>query len=140
MKLRRTHGMHNTRTYGIWRGAKKRCENPRDPQYRHYGGRGIKFCSRWAIFENFLADMGEAPEGLTLGRQDNEKNYEPSNCKWETMTRQQRNKRTTTRLTIDGREMSLMDWADEVGLQGQTIRKRIQSGWSVKEAVYGKET
>lgn len=72
----------------------QRCTNPNDPAYRHYGGRGITVCERWQSFENFLADMGERPEGLTLDRTDNEGNYEPGNCKWATRAQQSANRRS----------------------------------------------
>lgn len=85
---------HNSSaTYNSWRGMIERCTNPKQPHYRHYGGRGIKFCPQWATFENFLADMGERPEGKTLDRINVDGNYEPSNCRWATTTEQALNTR-----------------------------------------------
>jgi hypothetical protein len=45
------------------------------------------------FFINFLADMGERPEGTTLHRIDNDGNYEPGNCAWATKQEQISNQR-----------------------------------------------
>lgn len=92
----RTHGMTGTPTYETWRGMRERCERPDNHRYSSYGGRGIKVCDRWMnSFENFLADMGERPDGMTLDRIDVNGNYEPGNCKWATDAEQRMNKRNS---------------------------------------------
>lgn len=84
-----------TKTYVSWSRMKDRCLNPNSHKYPSYGERGITVCDRWLKFDNFLADMGERPEGKTLDRYpDNQGNYEPSNCRWATDSLQQLNKRT----------------------------------------------
>lgn len=82
-------------TYNSWHSMKNRCLNPKTPNYKEYGGRGIMVCERWIVFENFLADMGERPEGKTLDRIHNDGHYEPSNCKWSTPKEQANNRRNT---------------------------------------------
>jgi len=79
--------------YNSWLGMRNRCSNPKNRLYKYYGGRGIVVCERWNSFDNFLADMGVRPDGLTLERINNDGNYEPNNCKWATMAEQNRNRR-----------------------------------------------
>lgn len=80
-----------TRTYRSWMAMRDRCRYSNHKDYEHYGGRGIKVCERWQSFENFLADMGERPVGLTLDRIDPNGNYEPGNCRWATWSEQREN-------------------------------------------------
>ena len=86
--------MKRTPTYRAWEAMKRRCLDPRDVAWHNYGGPGITVCLLWLDFENFFADMGEKPDGLTLDRIDNNRNYEPGNCRWATPSQQAQNRRT----------------------------------------------
>lgn len=88
-----THDATNTPEYHTWRSMQDRCRNPNSHAWKWYGGRGITICERWRKFENFLADMGERPPGLTLDRINYNGNYEPGNCRWATWAVQGANKR-----------------------------------------------
>jgi hypothetical protein len=80
-------------TYWSWQAMIGRCTRPSHIAWKNYGGRGIKICKRWMKFENFLADMGERPAGLTLDRKKVNGHYTPGNCQWATRSQQAKNKR-----------------------------------------------
>lgn len=92
------HGLCGTPTYRSWQGMIQRCTNPKVPKWKHYGGRGITVCERWRDFTNFLADMGERPDGRTLDRTDPDGNYEPGNCRWATAVEQRHNRGSGVRI------------------------------------------
>lgn len=88
-------GPRASRTYKTWAEMRQRTTNSKYPEWHYYGGRGITCCARWALFVNFLEDMGERPEGKSLDRIDNDGNYEPHNCRWATPKEQVQNRRAT---------------------------------------------
>ena len=88
------HGLRFHKLYSTWAEMKQRCYNPNRPKYPHYGGRGITVCDRWIeSFKNFLEDMGERPNGMTLSRKDNDGPYCKENCEWQSYSDQNRNRR-----------------------------------------------
>ncbi len=130
---RRTHNMSETRVYRIWNGMRSRCTNPNIPVYIHYGGRGITLCERWRKFENFLADMGEPPNGHSIERRNNDGNYEPDNCLWLPMEKQAQNRRGNTYVEIGGETVCVAEAARRLGVGHATIRYRL------KKAVHKKD-
>jgi len=76
-----------------WQNMRQRCLNPNHPDWKNYGGRGIKICARWDSIENFYADLGDPREGETLNRYDNDGDYTPTNCHWADRTEQNANRR-----------------------------------------------
>lgn len=127
------HGHHGTRTYRIWAGMVQRGTGKKNNG--NYKGRGIVVCDRWLSFDNFLHDMGECPENLTLERLDNDKGYTPENCAWRTFKQQQRNKRTNRHIQFDGVTMCLSEACEKYNIQFKTLQGRLDAGWSIDKAL-----
>lgn len=128
-----THGMTDTPTFIVWQGMLARCLNPKATSYRNYGARGVSVCPRWRdSFENFLADMGGRPKGMTLDRHpNNDGNYEPGNCRWATPQQQANNTRVNVRYDYAGQSLTLSEIATLSGVDYewlyQTVRTRGKS-------------
>lgn len=123
-----------TRTWNSWYNMRSRCTYSNHPQWGDYGGRGIKVCSRWMKFENFLEDMGECPDGLTIERLDNDRGYEPGNCAWKTRTVQGRNKRNNRRFTILGTSGCLSELCEHFHISPKVVDCRLRYGWTPEKA------
>lgn len=84
-KRNTTHGHTNHKLYWVWSKMKGRCTNKNDKKYHNYGGRGITVCKKWSdSFAQFLEwsiDNGWQA-GLQIDREDNNKGYSPSNCRY----------------------------------------------------------
>lgn len=130
----RTHGMTGTPLHRRWLAMKGRCMNPRNWEYRNYGGRGISICDRWLhSFENFYEDMHAGfDESLELDRINVNGNYEPSNCRWVSRREQQRNRRNNHVLMVGAVSKTVIEWAEDTGLKANTIITRIRRGWPVE--------
>lgn len=142
IRTRTTHGQSrnrsHTRAYAAWSNMMTRCYNQNDAKYPRWGGRGIRVCKSWHKFENFYADMGDPPKGLSLDRSDNNKGYNPENCRWADAKLQHENRRTpkSERIyTLDGETLNLSDWSRRIGLHRDAVLKRLSYGWSVKDAL-----
>mgnify|MGYP001577400148 CR=1 FL=1 len=133
------HGYFGTPTYTSWAQMNARCANKKSIGWHLYGGRGIKVCERWLDFSNFLADMGEKPEGKTIDRINNDGKYEPNNCRWATRKEQALNRRSTRWLEHNGKRLSLRDWARETGVDESAIYWRLKNGWSVEKSLSRKD-
>jgi hypothetical protein len=132
-----THGMARTPTYEVWFNMKRRCLDPRHKSYADYGGRGIRVCERWLAFENFLADMGVRPAGLTLERDDVNGDYGPGNCRWATWLQQVRNRRCTVLLSAYGETKAMTVWAEDprCAVALTALQKRVEAGWAHEDAI-----
>jgi len=90
----------------------------------------------WAnSFEQFLVDMGEKPKGTSLDRIDNNKGYEPGNCRWASKVEQANNCRSNVRVEWLGRNLSIRQWEAELGLVRGTLWQRLRAGWPLEKAM-----
>lgn len=128
------------REYGTWYSMRKRCRNKNSSDYKYYGGRGIKVDKNWENFDSFYKDMGKCPEGFSLDRIDNNKNYSKSNCRWVSHTKQMNNKSSNRMLTFKGKTQSMSEWSKETGLNYNLIRSRLRYGWTIKDTLTLKST
>jgi HNH endonuclease len=138
LPTRMTHG-HSRRgdasgTYSCWQSMRARCNRPSHPNYSTFGGLGITICERWRKFENFLADMGERPTGLQIGRIDTSGNFDLENCKWETVSEKGLNKRTNHRMTANGMTKTFGQWAEHLGIGRVSLWERLQK-WPLEKAL-----
>jgi hypothetical protein len=139
-----THGMRRTKIYGTWMAMLSRCNNPNNPSYPRYGGRGVTVCERWdpskgGSFENFYEDMGDCPApGHQLDKEAVDpanKVYCPEMVRWVSKAENMRNTSRSRFITYQGRTMLVTEWAKELGLGVSCLHRRLfRSGWSIERA------
>lgn len=134
-KGNKTHGARHTPEYEIWKAMRARCENSNNKGWKNYGARGIVVCDRWKYFENFLADMGLRPAGLSIERVDNNGNYEPGNCKWGTRVEQSRNRRNCRYVMKDGERLTFAEAARLIGISPGAFARR-KGAWHIDRDVF----
>lgn len=101
--------------------------NPNNPAFPRYGGRGIQF--RFSSFEEFLEEVGFKPTPKhSIERKDNNGHYEKGNIRWATNLEQQRNKRTNHLLIVHGESKTISEWAEIYNISKRTILWRVCSG------------
>ena len=122
-----THGMSRTSGYKIWASMINRCIKPSNPNFIHYGGRGITVCDEWKTsFEAFYRDMGDPPKGKTLDRINNDGHYSKENCRWVGRKEQSNNTRQNNLVTYLGKTQTISQWAETIGIHANTLRYRIK--------------
>lgn len=121
---------HNTknRLYRIWADMKRRCKNSDRPNYKNYGGKGIRVCQEWEnsfdSFREWALNNGYSDD-LSIDRIDNNGNYEPSNCRWATAKEQANNKRNNLHIEYKGETRTLAQWCEVFGLERNVVAMRI---------------
>lgn len=124
---------YRTPTYISWEGMHYRCRNLTNPSYNRYGGRGISVSKEWSDFSKFLEDMGEKPEGYSLDRIDNDKDYSKENCRWASVEEQQNNKCNSVYIKFHGFNLTLAQWAKKLNIPVSTIKSRYYRNKNVEK-------
>ena len=139
--IKRT-GIKSKHLRNIWKGMRRRCNNPRYKGYKNYGARGIKICEEWennpALFEKWAFENGykedEVGYNCSINRIDNEKGYSPDNCRWVGSKEQSRNRRNTVRVECNGKRISNQDFAELYGITSRDfVKRKIAEGKTADE-------
>lgn len=131
------HGMSHSPEYCVWRDIIQRCCNPKEPNYKRYGARGIKICDKWRhSFEQFYKDVGQRPcKSYELDRINNDGDYEPRNVRWVNKKQNNRNRRNNKWFTIDGETKCLSEWCEMYNKKFGCVDGRLKRGWDIKRAL-----
>lgn len=117
------HGKSFSYEYSAWRSMRKRCLDPNNHAYEKYKG---KLCEEWGSFQQFHADMGDAPtKKHSIDRIDNNGGYNKENCRWATMRVQQRNRSNTLWVIWNGLKLRLTEYAEQNDLTYSSAYMRL---------------
>jgi hypothetical protein len=132
-----THGLSKTKTWCVWQSMISRCYHSGATSFERYGAVGITVCQRWKEdYLNFLHDMGETPEGLTLERVNGARVYSPETCVWASTKDQALSRRTTIWVEHNGQRLCLKDWAVKLNLPYLKLYKRyVVRGWDFQRSI-----
>ena len=136
-KANRVHGLKTHKLFGVHNTMKQRCANPNSQKYKLYGGRGITVCEEWKKFINFYnwAISNGYKEGLSIDRIDNDGDYEPSNCKWETTKVQANNTRRNRKLEYKGEVKTLSEWSNILKLDYMKLKFKVKGKTDLNEVM-----
>ena len=131
------HGHSNTRLHKVWQNMRNRCYNSNTPDYKYYGGRGIKICKDWndfTVFELWAMSNGYS-DTLTLDRIDVNGDYCPANCRWATRKEQSNNKRNLHIIEHKGEIKTLTEWSKTLNIPISTLYRYLASEKSLEKAI-----
>ena len=123
------------REYRIWKALRARCNAPCYSNST-YQKKGIKCCRRWQSFEHFISDMGKCPEGYSIDRIDNNKGYEPDNCRWADNELQGSNQTSNRYIQYNCWVFSMNIWAKIAEIDYYKFYNRFRKGWDFERAIF----
>lgn len=130
------HKKMDTKLYRVWQNMKRRCYTASSNSYKNYGARGIIVCEEWKndflSFYNWAIENGYRDD-LTIDRIDVNGNYEPSNCRWATVTEQANNKRNNRFIQYKGEKHTIAEWSKILKIKRETLRYRIKHNFPLEK-------
>jgi hypothetical protein len=91
------HGLRWHHLYHTWIEMMRRCYDPKAPNFKDYGERGIEVWEPWRDLATFTAGitalLGNRPKGYTLDRVNPHYGYYEENVRWADKKTQKNNNR-----------------------------------------------
>lgn len=129
------HGLRGHPLYIVHEQMMKRCYKENNKSYSRYGGRGISVCEEWSnsfkAFYDWAVSHGYE-YGLQIDRINNDGNYEPDNCRFVTAKENSLNRNNTIILTFNNKTQPLANWAEELGVNYNTMKWRYYCGYPIE--------
>lgn len=132
-----SHGMSESPEYQAWGAMIRRCHNPNSPNFKHYGGRGIRVCDEWrGSFTAFLQHVGGRPvPSMSIDRIDPNGHYEPGNVRWASRVEQNNNMRSNVIVEFGGERLTLAQAARKSGIGYALLSGRMRRGMTFEAAL-----
>lgn len=128
-----SHGFRYHPNYTCWLDMWRRCTDPADKSFHKYKDRCPP--DSWRSLEVFIEDAGVRPSPQhSLDRIKNGLPYGPGNVRWATRKEQQQNTSANVNITFQGKTQCRTAWATELGINPETLRYRLNQGWSLERA------
>ena len=136
------HGVFHkdSRLYSIWNAMMSRCYNKNNKRFKDYGLVGITVTEKWhdpSKFYIWAVNNGYSCN-LTIDRINNFNGYSPDNCRWVDMKTQQNNRKNNKRFVVNGMSRTQREWEEFMGLSRGVIYNRLKLGWSLAQAIFGR--
>lgn len=132
--------INNKKCNNIYYKMINRCYNPKNKDYKYYGGRGIKVYDGWlncrdSFTRHVMGLENFGKDGYSLDRINNNGKYEPGNVKFSTGSEQSRNTRKNCKLILDGIEYLQVEFAEKFQLSQNFIKDRLKLGFTPEEII-----
>lgn len=128
---RNAQGYEHERLYKRYRNILRRVKD--NNRYK-----GVTICNEWEhdylAFRKWALDNGY-DDSLTIDRIDNNKGYEPSNCRWVNAKKQANNRKSNHVIEYNGVKYTVSELSDLIKLPYNTVLLRINNGWSIEDVV-----